>query len=135
MAFVEHRAGDETMNTHNEREENHPSHQLPAILRIIDYRDPEMERAWAELRRKRQLDGYTERCNVTGEDWEYMGTCIPADATRLIVHTFRHRCALGGSPRAVAAVKPIDRSHSLHADRSIYVNVPASAKYTKGARS
>lgn len=118
--------------------EHYTSRLLPGDLRIIDYRDPELERAWAELYKKRGLteeyENRTERCNVTGEEWEYMGTCIPAD-DRLIVHTFRHRCALGGSPRAVAAVKPIDRSHSLHADRSIYVNIVASAKYTKAVRS
>jgi hypothetical protein len=123
-----------------QQEQNIESRMLPGDLRILDYRSTELERAWAELRKRRGLDdGYTERCLVTGEDWEYMGTCIPADnpspfyksAVRLIVHTFRHRCATSSRNGA----RDFQRGHSFHADRSIYMNIVASASYTREVRS
>ena len=115
----------------NSTETNVASRQMPGTLRILDYRHSELERAWQELRMIRQLgENYTERCLATGEDWEYMGTCIPAD-DRLIVHTFRHRCATSSRNGA----KDFQRGHSFHADRSIYMNLAASLSYTREVRS
>ena len=110
--------------------------------------EPEWERAWRELRRKRIAAGavtdpedllpediagavpcsFCEECPETGEVWQYMGTVIPPDRSWLIVHQFRHRCAR----RDALIGRFVREDHSGH-DRC-YVNIPASPAKTAELR-